>query len=147
MPVCIYAGIVQEKSEGASEETPSHEMRYAEQQALSHKSVPLFDRAFDFVHVDRGKLVFECLLGTFEVFVQGSVDVPADRAERRRVLVEVEERVGLGLVDSLPEVEERDVLERTYKVYILASFLFCEKPFCSVTRAFTLRFKRRLEMP
>ena len=83
---------------------------------LCHKPVSLPDRAFDLVHMDCSKLVFEGLLGTGEILVQGSMDVPADWAERRGVLMEVEERVCLCLVDGTPEIEERDVLEGTGQV-------------------------------
>ena len=57
--------------------------------ALCHKPISLPDRAFDLVHMHGGKLVFEGLLGTGEILVQGGMDVSADRAPGVRFFMEM----------------------------------------------------------
>ena len=106
---------------------------------LGYTAVSLSDCAFDLVHMHRGKLVFECLLCALEVLVQGGMDVSADRAEREGVLVEMEERVCLGLVDRK---RERDVFEQTREAYAALAFAAAAMACLSVVAAFSYGGKR-----
>lgn len=105
---------------------------------LGYTADSLSDCAFDLVHMHRGKLVFECLLCALEVLVQGGMDVSADRAERG-VLVEMEERVCLGLVDRK---QERDVFEQTREAYAALAFAAAAMACLSVVAAFLYGGKR-----